>query len=169
MPLPAIALTRYQALIGQDIGTSAWMTVDQQRIDAFADCTDDHQFIHVAPKLAAASAFGGTIAHGFLTLSLLSRFSVEAVPQVEGTVLQINAGFDRVRFLAPVPEGARIRARFKLAAVDMQPGSERLRSMFTVTVEIEGAARPAVVADWIVLSDLAPSTRFANSPSAAPR
>jgi len=94
-----------QALIGQEVGVSKWFDVTQARIDAFADCTEDHQFIHVDPEAASATPFGGTIAHGFLTLSLASAMSYDAVAPLEGVVMGVNYGFDKLRFLAPVPAG----------------------------------------------------------------
>ena len=101
-----------QALIGTEVGVSRWITVDQARIDAFAETTEDRQFIHVDPEAAKATPFGGTIAHGFLTLSLASAMSYDAVAPLEGVVMGVNYGFDRLRFLAPVPAGSNIRGRF---------------------------------------------------------
>lgn len=139
----------YMAKVGQDVGTSGWIEVTQAMIDAFAKTTFDEQFIHVDPKRARAeSPFGGPIAHGFLTLSLLSRMAVEALPKVDGMTMSVNYGFDRVRFLAPVPAGARVRGRFHLhAAEERQSGEVTFRH--EVTVEIEGAERPALVAEWL--------------------
>ncbi len=103
-----------QGLIGQEVGVSKWFEITQARIDAFADCTEDHQFIHVDPQAAKATPFGGTIAHGFLTLSLASAMSYDAVAPLDGVVMGVNYGFDKLRFLAPVPAGSRVRGRFKL-------------------------------------------------------
>ena len=103
-----IAPSALSGLIGTEVGVSDWITVDQARIDAFADITEDRQFIHVDPERAKATPFGGTIAHGFLTLSLLSRMSFDGVAPLEGVVMGVNYGFDKVRFLAPVPSGARV-------------------------------------------------------------
>ena len=110
--LPSISLDALQARTGEELGVSSWLVVDQSMIDRFADVTDDHQFIHVDPVRAAAETpFGGAIAHGFLTLSLLSRMGAEVLPRIEGRIRGINYGFDRVRFLAPVPAGGRVRGR----------------------------------------------------------
>ena len=133
--------------IGQDIGLSDWIEVDQPRINAFAAATLDDQFIHTDPVRAAATPFGGTIAHGFLTLSLLNPMSYDALPPVAGAVLSVNYGFDAVRFLSPVPAGARLRGRFVLSGLK-DKGQGRVLMTFAVTVEIEGADRPALVADW---------------------
>ena len=134
--------------IGSEVGVSDWLTVDQPRIDAFADVTDDHQFIHVDPEAAAAVGFGGTIAHGFLTLSLLSRMAADAMLRPDGIKMGVNYGFERVRFLAPVRAGKRVRGRFTLASFDeKRPGQYQFTH--TVTVEIEGEDKPALIADWI--------------------
>lgn len=128
---------------------SDWLAVDQARIDAFAEATLDRQFIHVDPVRARAETpFGGTIAHGFLTLALISPLAGAAIPRVPGTRLGLNYGFDRIRFVAPVPAGARIRGRFRLEALEApEPGELRFR--WAATVEIEGAARPALAAVWL--------------------
>jgi acyl dehydratase len=140
--------TELQALVGEEIGVSEWTLVDQARIDAFADATEDWQFIHVDAERAAATPFGGTIAHGFLTLSLLSKMAYEVAPVLENVVAAVNYGFDKVRFLHPVRSGERIRARFKLAeATEKDPGRWLIR--YSVTVEIEGGDRTALVADWL--------------------
>ena len=137
-----------QGLIGQEVGLSKWFDVTQARIDAFADCTEDHQFIHVDPEAAKATPFGGTIAHGFLTLSLASAMSYDAVAPLDGVVMGVNYGFDKLRFLAPVPAGSRIRGRFKLLSADDR-GDGRWLLKHELTVEIEGADKPAMVADWL--------------------
>lgn len=134
--------------VGEEVGVSDWRPVTQDQIDAFAGLTGDDQFIHVDPARAAATPFGGTVAHGFLTLSLLSRFAYDARPSLAGMAMSVNYGFDRLRFVAPVPAGARIRARFRLTRLDRDtPGQVTMH--WGVTVEIEGADRPAIVADWI--------------------
>src|ERR1700687_5519619 len=121
MNIPARVTTTIEemkARIGQEVGVSDWHVMDQARIDRFADVTEDHQFIHVDPARAKAETpFGGTIAHGFLTLSLLATMGYEALPQIEGRVMGINYGFDKVRFLQPVRAGSRLRARYKLRDV----------------------------------------------------
>ena len=144
--IPADAL---QDHIGQEVGVTDWLTIEQERIDQFADATDDHQYIHVDADRAAQTPFGGTIAHGFLTLSLLSALSSRGGGlKLENTVMGINYGLDRVRFVNPVRSGQRIRARFILSSADeKQPGRYLLR--YAVTVEIEGEEKPALVADWL--------------------
>ncbi|MFN3878356.1 MAG: MaoC family dehydratase [Brevundimonas sp.] len=137
-----------QGLIGQEVGVSKWFDVTQARIDAFADCTEDHQFIHVDPEAAKATPFGGTIAHGFLTLSLASAMSYDAVAPLDGVLMGVNYGFDRLRFLAPVPAGSRIRGRFKLLSAE-DKGSGRLLLKHELTVEIEGGDKPALIAEWL--------------------
>lgn len=137
-----------QTLIGREVGVSKWFDVTQARIDAFADCTEDHQFIHVDPEAARATPFGGTIAHGFLTLSLASAMSYDAVAPLEGVVMGVNYGFDKLRFLAPVPAGSRIRGRFKLLSAD-DKGSGRWLLKHELTVEIDGADKPALIAEWL--------------------
>lgn len=149
-----LSLDAMRALVGQPIGTSAWFLVDQARIDAFADTTQDHQFIHVDPARAQAeSPFGGTIAHGLLTLSMLSAMAGDAWPRIEGERVGINYGFDAVRFLAPVRAGRRIRGHFVLK--DLRPKEPgRWLRVVEVTVEIEDEARPALVAQWLAMSVL---------------
>ncbi len=143
-----VPLAEMRALVGRETGVSGWLSLEQDRIDAFADLCGDHQFIHVDPVRAAETPMGGTVAHGFLTLSLLSYLAAGARPRIEGTVRAINYGFDRLRFVAPVPSGARIRARFTLAALDEpRPGEAALA--WDVTVEVDGQDRPAIVARWL--------------------
>ena len=138
-----------QALIGQEVGVSRWITVDQARIDAFAKITEDEQFIHVDPERARATPFGGTIAHGFLTLSLASAMSYDAVAPLEGVVMGVNYGFDKLRFLAPVPAGSRVRGRFKLLSAEDKGGGRWLLK-HELTVEIEGGDKPALIAEWVM-------------------
>lgn len=143
-----------QALVGHELGVSAWHVVDQGMIDRFAEVTGDDQFIHVDPARAAAeSPFGGTIAHGFLTLSLLSLFGREALPAIARRRMGVNYGFDKVRFVAPVRSGARVRGRFRLAQAERRSPSE-IGLCYAVTVEIEGGAKPALVAEWRTLAVL---------------
>ncbi len=134
-----------QARVGEEIGVGNWLEITQERVDAFADATNDHQWIHVNAEMAAAGPFGTTIAHGFLTLSLV----VDLAPTLEipGARMGINYGLDRVRFIAPVPVGSRIRARSKLVSVDEIPGGVHLKS--EVTMEIEGGEKPAMVAETL--------------------
>ena len=144
----AMTVEALAARAGEEVGVSSWLTVTQEQIDAFAALTDDHQYIHVDPERAAETPFGGTIAHGFLTLSLLAPLAYEARPRVAGTSMSVNYGFDRLRFVAPVPAGGRIRARFRLARLEEDaPGQVTFH--WDVTMEIEGSERPALVADWI--------------------
>jgi acyl dehydratase len=151
---PPISLQSYQALVGQEIGVSSWHVVDQKRIDAYADVIEDHQFIHVDPERAKATPFGTTIAHGFLTMSLLSVMSYEVMPAIEGTAMGVNYGFDRLRFMSPVKSGKRVRGRFRLVKAELRRPKE-LQSVTHVSVEIEGEAKPALVADWLGLVVLA--------------
>lgn len=148
--MPLASLDDIRGRVGEEVGISSWLTVDQARIDAFAGATEDHQFIHVDPQAAAAAGFGGTIAHGFLSLSLLSRMAAEAMLVPEGLKMAVNYGLDRVRFLAPVKSGKRVRGRFTLDSVDEKaPGQILMRH--TVTVEIEGEDKPALTAAWLGL------------------
>jgi acyl dehydratase len=136
------------ALIGTEVGVSKWFEIDQARINAFADATEDWQFIHVDPEAAAATPFGGTIAHGFLTLSLASAMSYDAVPPLDGVVMGVNYGFDKLRFLAPVPAGSKVRGRFKLLSAE-DKGGGRWLIKHELTVEIDGGAKPALIAEWL--------------------
>lgn len=137
-----------QSLIGTEIGVSKWILVDQARIDAFAEITEDRQFIHIDPVAAKQTPFGGTIAHGFLTLSLASAMSYDAVAPLEGVVMGVNYGFDKVRFLAPVPAGSNVRGRFKLLSAEDKGGGRWLLK-HELTVEIENADKPALIAEWL--------------------
>lgn len=141
------------ALIGQEVGVSKWIEIDQARINAFADATEDWQFIHVDPEAAKQTPFGGTIAHGFLTLSLMSAMTYDAVPPLDGVAMGVNYGFDKLRFIAPVPAGSKVRGRFKLlSAEDKGPapgGVVRWLIKHEVTVEIEGSDKPALIAEWL--------------------
>ena len=146
-----ITLDAYKAMVGQEIGVSRWFEIKQERINQFADVTEDHQFIHVDPERAKKeTAFGNTIAHGFLTMSLLSIMSYEVMPVIEGTAMGVNYGFDKLRFLSPVRAGSRVRGRFTLVEAKLRKPKE-LQSRTNVTVEIEGEEKPALVADWIGL------------------
>ncbi|MBO6728714.1 MAG: MaoC family dehydratase [Maricaulis sp.] len=140
-----------KGMIGKEIGVSRWIEVDQQRIDVFADVTEDPQFIHIDPERAKAETpFGGTIAHGFLSLSLLSPMAMDLGFSLEGIAMGINYGFEKVRFLQPVRSGSKVRGRFVLDnAVERQPGQWMLT--YGVTVEIEGQDKPALIAQWLTL------------------
>jgi acyl dehydratase len=152
---PTIALARLQEKIGSETGLSRWFEITQARIDAFADVTEDWQFLHVDPEAAKATPFGGTIAHGFLTLSMLSAIAYDALPRVEGTAMGVNYGFDKIRFVAPVRAGARIRGRFRLEALTQRSPLE-WQARNKVTVEIEGSDKPALIGEWLSLFVLAP-------------
>ena len=148
--MPVASLEDIQGRVGTEIGVSDWILVDQARISAFADDTEDHQFIHVDPEAAAKTPFGGTIAHGFLTLSLLSRMAADAMLRPDGIKMGVNYGFEKVRFLAPVRAGKRVRGRFRLDRFEERnPG--QFQFVHQVTVEIEGEDKPALIADWIGL------------------
>lgn len=136
-----------EAAVGTELGPTEWFTMDQSRIDGFADATEDHQWIHVAPERAAAGPFGTTVAHGFLTLSLIPYFSGQ-LRQASGARMGINYGLDRVRFPAPVPAGSRIRARSTLVSCD-RIGDDGVQLVNRVTIEVEGSAKPACVADTV--------------------
>jgi acyl dehydratase len=148
---PAVERDVYMEMAGSEVGVSSWHLVDQKRIDAFADITEDHQFIHVDPERAVRETpFGSTVAHGFLTVSLLSVFSYEALPRIAGATRGVNYGFDRLRFISPVRAGSRLRGRFTL--MEAKPrGADILESRTSVSVGIGGEAKPALVADWIGL------------------
>ncbi len=150
-----LPLARMREFVGREVGVSDWLAVGQDRIDAFADLCGDHQFIHVDPGRAAQTPMGGTVAHGFLTLSLLSYLAAGVRPRIEGTVRAINYGFDRLRFVAPVPAGARIRARFTLATLD-EPRPGEVALVWDVTVEVDGQERPALIARWLTRLYLEP-------------
>jgi len=148
--MPLASLDEIRSRVGEEIGVSSWLTVDQERIDAFAEATEDRQFIHTDPAAAAQTPFGGTIAHGFLSLSLLSRMGLEVFLAPEGVKMAVNYGLDRVRFLAPVRAGKRVRGRFTLdSAEEKAPGQILFR--YRATVEIEGEEKPALTAEWLGL------------------
>jgi acyl dehydratase len=135
-------------LVGEHLGTSEWVTVEQSHIDQFAEATGDHQWIHVDPERAAGGPFGTTIAHGFLTLSLLPVL-VAKTYKVDGVKMGINYGLNKVRFTSPVPVGSKVRGSIVLSAVEKtKDGATQLTT--TVTVELEGSERPALVAEWLV-------------------
>jgi acyl dehydratase len=139
-------LAELKALVGSPIGTSDWLTIDQARIDQFAAVTGDDQWIHVDPKRAAAGMFGSTVAHGFLTLSLLPYF-IRSSHKVEGARMSVNYGLNRVRFPAPVPVNSRLRAQFKL--ISFEPIEGGVQIITEVTVEREGQAKPVCVAESV--------------------
>ena len=148
--MPIASIEEIRSRVGAEIGVSPWIEISQQDIDTFADVTGDHQFIHVDPEAAAKTPFGGTIAHGFLTLSLLSQMAAHVMLAPEGLKMAVNYGFDKVRFLAPVRSGRRVRGRFTLCSVEeKRPGQWQF--VHNVTVEIESEEKPALTADWIGL------------------
>ena len=145
--MAAATFDEIRAMVGREAGVSSWVTVDQARIDAFAATTGDDQFIHVDPERAAATPYGGTIAHGLLTLSLVPAMAYEALPSPPAR-MAVNYGYNRIRFTSPVRAGKRVRSRFKIVDIrEVEPG--RWDRITEVTVEIEGEARPALVGEMI--------------------
>ncbi|MEZ2128374.1 MULTISPECIES: MaoC family dehydratase [unclassified Sinorhizobium] len=154
-----ISLSDVKNLVGTETGLSDWITVDQTMIDAFAHATDDHQFIHVDPERAKAeSPFGGTIAHGFLTLSLLSAMNYNGLPKIREQTMGINYGFDKVRFMSPVKAGARVRGHFMLTDARFR-GAGMMMLTYEVSIEIEGEKKPALTATWITITQFDPKDR----------
>lgn len=153
-----ISIRDVTGLIGKEIGVSDWITVSQPVIDAFADATDDHQFIHTDPVRAAETPFGGTIAHGFLTLSLLSAMNYNCLPTVREQTMGINYGFDKLRFMTPVKSGARVRGRFTMADARFR-GAGMLMVTYAVTVDIEGERKPALTTNWLTIIQFDPKDR----------
>lgn len=148
-PVRKLPLAQVKAMVGTEVGASEWITITQPMIDAFADLTGDHYFIHVNPERAKVETpFGGSIAHGFLTMSMLAQMAYQANPSIAETKTGVNYGFNRLRFISPVPAGSRIRGRFVLKDLNTDtPG--RWTSTYEVTVEIEGSPKPALVAEWL--------------------
>ena len=148
--MPVIKPSELESWKGKEVGVSDWVEVGQDRINKFADCTEDHQFIHIDEEAAAKTPFGGTIAHGLLTLSLLPKLSYGTTLGLEGTVMGINYGFDKVRFLNPVRAGSKVRGRHtRVDAVEKQPG--RWLLTYNVVVEIDGIETPALIATSLVM------------------
>lgn len=141
-----IAFDALPTRVGQDLGTSPWLTIEQSRIDAFADVTGDPQWIHIDPARAAAGPFGATVAHGFLTLSLIPYFA-ERTFEVDGTRMGVNYGLNRVRFPAPVPVGSRLRGRFRLLSCEALEGGWQL--VTEAVIEREGSDKPVCVAEQV--------------------
>ncbi|MGD9477322.1 MaoC family dehydratase [Shinella sp. G-2] len=158
--MPAtIHLKDIPAQVGKEIGVSRWFTVDQAMIDRFADATEDHQFIHTDPVRAAAETpFGGTIAHGFLTLSLLSAMNYDCLPRIVEQTMGINYGFEKIRFITPVKSGARVRGRFTLAEARFR-GAGMVTIRYDASVEVETERKPALTADWITIIQFDPKDR----------
>jgi acyl dehydratase len=146
--MPVATIEEIQNRVGSEIGVSDWILVDQARIDTFADVTEDHQFIHVDPERAKQTPFRGTVAHGFLTLSLLSRMADGVMLHPESLRMAVNYGFEKVRFMAPVRSGKRVRGRFRMLSADEKRASQ-WQITYEVTVEIEDEEKPALIADWI--------------------
>jgi acyl dehydratase len=148
---PYVPVAQLKDNVGKELGRSEWLTIDQARINLFAEATGDHQFIHVDPEMAKMTPFGGTVAHGFLTLSLMAGFqqNIEAMKS-SGVRMGVNYGGNKVRFLTPVRSGSRVRGRFKLLEIDeKRPG--QFQQTVEYTLEIEGVDKPAVIAEWIAL------------------
>lgn len=148
--MPVIPQEKIDDFIGKEVGVSDWLLIDQERINQFADVTEDHQFIHTDPEAAQNTPFGTTVAHGFLTLSMLSKLAAGSVLVLEGVKMGVNYGFEKVRFSNPVKSGKRIRAHFSLMSAKQKiPGQWNFK--YAVKVEIEGEAKPALVAEWVTL------------------
>ncbi|HET9336864.1 MAG TPA: MaoC family dehydratase [Sphingomicrobium sp.] len=148
--MPIVTLEELHSRIGTQVGVSDWITIDQKRIDEFADVTEDRQFIHVDPNAAKETMFGGTVAHGFLSLSLLSRMALDVMLVPDNLKMAVNYGFDRIRFLAPVPVGARVRGIFTLTNVE-EKSLGQLLVHHNVMVDIDVTEKPALTADWLSL------------------
>jgi acyl dehydratase len=147
--MPVVTADELKAKVGEEVGVSGWVMVDQAMIDKFAEATGDHQFIHVNPRQAAITPFGSTIAHGFLSLSLMPRLSEEAdLPRLDGIKMGVNYGGNKTRFLAPVKSGKRVRGRFKLLEIE-EKRSGQWQQTLEYSLEIEGEDKPALVAEWI--------------------
>ena len=148
--MPIVTLEELHSRIGTQVGVSDWITIDQKRIDEFADVTGDRQFIHVDPNAAKETMFGGTVAHGFLSLSLLSRMALDVMLVPDNLKTAVNYDFDRIRFLAPVPVGARVRGIFTLTNVE-EKSLGQLLVHHNVMVDIDVTEKPALTADWLSL------------------
>ncbi len=144
----AVTIDELKEMVGQETGVSDWFEIDQERINQFADVTLDHQFIHVDTEKAKMTPFGTTIAHGFLTLSMLPYLGESGAVPVKGTAMGVNYGTDKVRFLSPVKVNSKIRSRSTLKSVE-EKGPGRYLITNTITVEIDGEDKPALIADWL--------------------
>lgn len=162
---PLVDVAGLTAMAGRPVGRSRWLAVDQGMIDRFADLTGDHQFIHVDPRRARETPFGGTIAHGFLTLSLMGGLATGIMPRVAGERMGVNYGFDRLRFVAPVRSGRRVRTVLTLRAVDAAR-PDHVELLYDAVLEVEGEEKPAIVAEWRTRSYLEPAR---PGPGPAPR
>jgi acyl dehydratase len=150
-PVHVIEKDALAARVGTEIGVSEWIRIDQATIQAFADLTGDQNFLHVDAERARATPYGTTIAHGFLTLSMLSQMAYQVVPRIAGARYGVNYGCDRLRFIAPVKNGSRVRAHFVLRALEDQPGN-RVQARYDTTVEIEGEEKPALAIEWLTMT-----------------
>ncbi len=150
MATEILPIEKIKERLGEEIGVSDWINVDQERINAFAECTGDHQWIHVNEEMAQNGPFGTTIAHGYLTVSLIPVFSADISVVPEGTTMAINYGMNKLRFLTPVKVGSNVRDRVSLTSVD-EKGGGRVLVTTTHTVEIEGEAKPACVAETLTM------------------
>jgi acyl dehydratase len=146
----SMTLDEMKGYVGKEIGVSDWFELDQAKINAFADLTEDHMFLHVNPEMAKNTPYGGTIAHGLLTLSMMPVMAYQAMPGVVGTKMGVNYGYNKVRFMAPVKSGKRIRGHFVVKALEPADGG-RLQIVQDVTIEIEGEAKPALAAEWVTM------------------
>ncbi|MGB1394589.1 MAG: MaoC family dehydratase [Candidatus Puniceispirillaceae bacterium] len=133
---------------GTQMGTSSWYVLDQERINKFAAITEDQQFIHIDKERAAATPFGTTIAHGFLTLSLLPAMGRDVIPELDGHLMSVNYGFEKLRFLSPVPSGKRVRGHFTLISLEERKPGE-VTMLWDISIEIEGQEKPALYAQWL--------------------
>lgn len=148
--MPTVKPEDVSELIGKEIGVSDWIEISQERINQFADVTEDHQFIHINPEMAKMTPFGTTIAHGFLTLSMLSKLAEGAVIILDGVKMGVNYGFDKVRMVNPVKSGQKIRGHFTLMSADQKvPGQWSFK--YAVKVEVEGEEKPSLVAEWLTM------------------
>ena len=150
MTRAVLSLEAYKEMVGQEIGLCDWLLIDQQRVDAFADITEDRQYIHIDPVAAAATPFGGTVAHGFLIMSMLSAMVAAATPSIEGAAMAVNYGMNNLHFIRPVRAGKRIRARFTLLDLKERT-SHQWQTTLSVKVEIEGEEKPSIVVEWSIL------------------
>ena len=154
-----ISLSDLKSIVGTQVGLSSWIDVDQTMINSFADATNDHQYIHVDPERAKAETpFGGTIAHGFLTLSLLSAMNYDCLPKIREQTMGINYGFEKIRFMSPVKPGNRIRGSFVLSEARFR-GAGMVMLTYDVSVEIEDERKPALTATWITITQFDPKDR----------
>ena len=149
-PVRTMTLDEVQSFTGKEIGVSDWFTLDQEKINQFADLTEDHMILHVDPAAAKVTPFGGTIAHGLLTLSMMPVMAYQAMPGVSGTKMGVNYGYNKVRFMAPVKNGKRIRGHFVVQGIE-DKGDDRRQITHDVSIEIEGESKPALVAEWITM------------------